>query len=50
MPSLTPSHRSDEVSASAFAEGAYAGLLALVPSSGAVYVAMKTSPRFVKVR
>ena len=46
--SLTPMHRSDEATAEAFQEGLIAGGLVFAPASGALFVAMKNSPRFVK--
>jgi len=49
MPSLTPSHRSEEATGAATTEGLLSGLLTLIPSTAAVYFAMKTSPKFVKV-
>ncbi len=48
MPSLTPAHRSDEATSAAARDGLINGMLALIPSTGAVYTAMKTSPKFVK--
>ncbi len=49
MPSLTPSHRSNEATSAATIDGLVSGFLTLIPSTGAVYVAMQTSPKFVKV-
>lgn len=49
MPSLTPSHRSDEATGAATRDGIISGFLTLIPSTAAVYAAMKTSPKFVKV-
>lgn len=49
MPSLTPSHRSDEATSAATIDGLVSGFLTLIPSTAAVYVAMQTSPKFVKV-
>ena len=48
MPSLTPASRSDEATSAATREGIINGFLTLIPSTGAVYAAMKTSPKFVK--
>jgi hypothetical protein len=50
MVSLTPQTHKEDISASAFREGAVNGAIALVPSYGAVWFAMKTSPKFLKVR
>lgn len=47
MPSLTPQTRSDEATGTAFQDGLMNGTLALVPSSLAVWAAMK-NPRFFK--
>jgi hypothetical protein len=46
--SLTPASRNAEASDEAFWEGAMNGLLTFIPSSAAVYYAMKNSPGFVK--
>lgn len=43
MPSLTPSERSAEITAGAFQEGAIAGSLTLIPSTAAVYAAMRNN-------
>lgn len=48
MPSLTPIHRSEEATSAAARDGIINGMLALIPSTGAVYAAMKKSPKFVK--
>ena len=48
MPSLTPKERADEVTGLAIGEGIIAGCLALVPSCGGVYFAMK-NPTFLRV-
>ena len=48
MPSLTPTHRSEEATSAAARDGLINGMLALIPSTGAVYAAMKSSPTFVK--
>lgn len=46
--SLTPASRNQETTSEAMWEGAVSGLLTLAPSVGAVYIALKTSPTFVK--
>jgi hypothetical protein len=46
--SLTPASRNAEATQEAFWEGSVNGLLALIPSSSAVYYAMKHYPGFVK--
>lgn len=48
MPSLTPAHRSAEATAAATKDGLISAFLTLIPSTAAVYVAMKASPKFVK--
>lgn len=48
MPSLTPVHRAEEATSAATRDGLINGMLALIPSTGAVYAAMKSSPKFVK--
>lgn len=50
MVSLTPTNRQEQISNAAFKEGFVNGSLAIIPSYGAVWLAMKTSPRFNKVR
>ena len=47
MPSLTPQHRAEETAEHAFRDGMLSGLLALVPSSAAVYAAMQNK-QFVR--
>lgn len=47
MPSLTPAERNEEATNIAMTEGLKYGLMTLIPSSGAVYWAMKNSPRFL---
>lgn len=49
MVSLTPQESKAEVAGSAVQEGAINAVLALVPSYGMFLVAMKYSPKFVKV-
>jgi hypothetical protein len=49
MVSLTPQENKAEVAGSAVREGAINGIMALIPSYGLFLVAMKTSPKFVKV-
>ena len=48
MPSLTPQERNAETAESAFRDGMLSFVLTLIPSSAAVYAAMKSSPMFVK--
>jgi hypothetical protein len=48
MPSLTPQHRAQEATDAAFHDGMWAGGLTLIPSSAAVWAAMK-NPRFMRV-
>ena len=48
MPSLTPAHRSGEATSEATKDGLISAFLTLIPSTAAVYVAMKASPKFVK--
>jgi len=48
MPSLTPQERSGEVSGNAFKDGVIAGGLTFIPAYGAVWLAMKRSPLFLK--
>mmetsp|Transcript_10129 Transcript_10129/g.11239 ORF Transcript_10129/g.11239 Transcript_10129/m.11239 type:complete len:183 (-) Transcript_10129:2123-2671(-) len=48
MPSLTPSNRSNEATKAATQDGLISGFVTLVPSTAAVYMAMKNSPKFVK--
>lgn len=48
MPTLTPQNRSDEVAWGATKDGLISGGLALIPSGGAVYLAMQ-NPKFLKV-
>ena len=45
--SLTPQSRSAEATSVAMNEGLMNGLMTLIPSTGAVYLAMKNSPRFL---
>lgn len=47
MPSLTPQHRAKETAEHAFRDGMLSGVLALVPSSAAVYAAMQNK-QFVR--
>lgn len=49
MPSLTPSHRSNEATSAAATDGLISGFFTLIPSTAAVYFAMKTSPKFLKI-
>jgi hypothetical protein len=49
MVSLTPQQNNEAVSNAAFREGFINGSIAFVPSYGAIWLAMKTSPRFLKV-
>jgi hypothetical protein len=44
--SLTPQERSTEATQAAMWEGGISGLMTLIPSTGAVYLAMK-NPRFL---
>ncbi|CAB9512168.1 Hypoxia induced protein conserved region [Seminavis robusta] len=44
MPSLTPDTRKEEVSNDAMKEGLLNGLFTLIPTTGAMYVAVKQSP------
>ena len=48
MPSLTPSHRAAEATSAATLDGLMSGLLTLIPSSAAVYAAMRSSTTFVR--
>jgi len=48
MPSLTPTHRSEEATGIAFSDGILSGVLTLIPSSATVFWAMKNSPKFVR--
>jgi hypothetical protein len=48
MPTLTPQHRSDEVTRAATKDGLISGGLALIPAGGALFLAMK-NPTFLKV-
>ncbi len=48
MPSLTPEHRSDEVTTTAFNDGIMNGALAFIPSLAGLFLAMK-NPTFRKV-
>ena len=45
--SLTPKERKAEATSAAMWEGGVNGLMTLVPSAGAVYLAMRNSPRFL---
>mmetsp|Transcript_14830 Transcript_14830/g.22222 ORF Transcript_14830/g.22222 Transcript_14830/m.22222 type:complete len:295 (-) Transcript_14830:51-935(-) len=47
MVSLTPTERSAEVTAAAMQEGLFAGALTLIPSTAAVYAALR-NPKFVR--
>lgn len=47
MTSLTPAERNAEATNVAMTEGLTNGLMTLIPSTGAVYLAMKNSPRFL---
>jgi hypothetical protein len=47
MPSLTPQHRAEETAEHAFRDGMLSGVLALIPSSAAVYAAMQNK-QFVR--
>lgn len=49
MPSLTPLAHKDEVAQQAFYEGLTNGFFTLVPTAGALYIALKQSPRFRSV-
>lgn len=49
MASLTPQHRSDEVTGEAMKEGLMNGAIALIPCLGGLFLAMK-NPSFRKVR
>jgi hypothetical protein len=49
MVSLTPQEHKEETAIAAFKEGLINGALAFVPSYGAVWLALKKSPKFVKV-
>jgi hypothetical protein len=49
MASLTPKHRSDEVTGQAMTEGLINGAVVLVPCLAGLFFAMK-NPNFVKVR
>lgn len=49
MVSLTPQENKAEVAGSAVREGAINGIMALIPSYGLFLLAMKNSPKFVKV-
>jgi hypothetical protein len=49
MASLTPQHRKSEVVETVMQEGLINGLMALVPSSAGVYLALR-NPSFRKVR
>lgn len=46
--SQTPLNRAEEVANLSFSEGLLSGLVTLIPSSGALWYFMKTSPTFVK--
>lgn len=46
--SLTPASRNQEATNDAVREGAVSGLLTFAPAVGALYIALKTSPTFVK--
>jgi hypothetical protein len=48
MASLTPSHRSQEATDAAVHDGMWAGFLALIPSSTAIWLAMK-NPKFMRI-
>lgn len=48
MPSLTPTHRSEEATSAATREGLISGLMTLIPTTAAVYVGLKKSPKFAK--
>ena len=45
--SLTPQERNAEATSAAMWEGSVNGILTLIPSTGAVYAAMRNSPRFL---
>ena len=47
MTSLTPAERNAEATAAAMWEGTVNGVMTLIPSTAAVYLAMKNSPRFL---
>ena len=47
--SLTPLHRSEEVSQRSFRDGIIAGSLAMIPSAGIVYYLHQNSEKFRKV-
>ena len=47
MSSLTPAERNAEATSAAMWEGSVNGVLTLIPSTAAVYLAMKNSPRFL---
>lgn len=49
MASLTPKHRSDEVTNAAMTEGLMNGAVVLAPCLAGLYFAMR-NPNFVKVR
>jgi hypothetical protein len=46
MSSLTPSNRSDEATAAASHEGFISALLTFIPTCGAIYIALQSSPTF----
>lgn len=48
MPSLTPQHRSGEATSAAVVDGLVSAFATLIPSTAAVYAAMKNSPKFVR--
>lgn len=48
MVSLTPQQHSEQITAKAFKEGFINGSIAIVPSYGAVWLAMKQSPKFMR--
>ncbi|KAL7576236.1 hypothetical protein ACA910_013716 [Epithemia clementina (nom. ined.)] len=47
MPSLTPLTHTNETSSDAVKQGLLAGVMVLVPTTSAVYLAMRTSPLFL---
>jgi hypothetical protein len=49
MAPLTPQQRAGEVSYEALRDGLISGGLTFIPAYGAVWLAMKRSPKFVQV-